>query len=125
MNPKQITSMGWRMAEVYGEVTDRILVNMARHFKFIAEGEEPSGAWDYQVRKLAELGQVTRETEDIILQSLDGADDHLRYILEKAIFDSLEGVDKTLKEAAENGLLRESAIPNLAPNQMQAFQAYY
>ena len=63
MNPRIIEEMGWRMGEVYAAVTDRILINLARHFPYIAEGAKPGGAWDYQVRKLAELGQVTRETE--------------------------------------------------------------
>lgn len=127
MNPRLIEEMGWRMAEVYGAVTDRLLINIARHFKPIAEGAAPSGSWDYEVKKLAELGQVTRESEVIILQGLEGADQALADVLEEAIRDGLKGVDKTLKAAAEKGLLLGQGFlpPEMSINQMQAFQAYY
>jgi hypothetical protein len=127
MNPRLIEEMGWRMAEVYGAVTDRLLINLARHFKPIAEGTAPSGSWDYEVKKLAELGQVTRESEVIILQGLEGADQALADVLEEAIRDGLKGVDKTLKAAAEKGLLLGQGFlpPEMSINQMQAFQAYY
>ena len=127
MNPKLIDEMGWRMAEVYAAVTDRLLVNLARHFKFIAEGAKPGGAWDYMVKKLAEMGQVTRESEAIILETLKDADAALQVSLEEAIKDGLKGVDKPLKEAANKGLLMGEGFipPEIAPRQMQAFQAYY
>jgi hypothetical protein len=127
MNPKLIEEMSWRMAEVYGAVTDRLLINIARHFKFIADGATPSGSFDYMVKKLAEMGQVTRESEAIILQSLGGADEALQGVLEAAIRDGLKGVDKQLKKAAEKGLLLGEGFlpPELSINQMQAFTAYY
>lgn len=127
MNPRFIEEMGWRMGEVYAAVTDRILINLARHFPFIASGGIPGGAWDYQVRKLAELGQVTRETEAIILQSMEGGDAALAELLEEVIRDSLKKVDKPLRQAAEKGLLLGEGFlpPEVAPNQMQAFRAYY
>lgn len=127
MNPKLIDEVGWRMAEVYAAVTDRLLVNLARHFKFIAEGAKPGGAWDYMVKKLAEMGQVTRESEAIILETLKDADAALQVSLEEAIKDGLKGVDKPLKEAANKGLLMGEGFipPEIAPRQMQAFQAYY
>lgn len=127
MNPRFIEEMGWRMGEVYAAVTDRILINLARHFPFIASGGIPGGAWDYQVRKLAELGQVTRETEAIILQSMEGGDAALAEILEEVIRDSLKKVDKPLRQAAEKGLLLGEGFlpPEVAPNQMQAFKAFY
>lgn len=118
--------MGWRMGEVYAAVTDRILVNLARHFPFVKEGKH-LGSWDYQARMLAEMGQVSRETEAIIIESLQGGDQALHEVLEETIRKSLKTVDKPLKEAAERGLLlgRGFIPPNIAPNQMQAFQAFY
>ena len=85
MNPRFIEEMGWRMGEVYAAVTDRILINLARHFSYISAGAIPSGGWDYQIRKLAELGQVTRETEAIILESMKGGDAALAELLEETI----------------------------------------
>ena len=45
------------MAEVYGAVTDRILVNLAKYFPYIKEGGT-SGSFNYQARMLAQMGQV-------------------------------------------------------------------
>ena len=127
MNPRLIDEMSWRMAEVYGAVTDRILVNLARHFKRIAEGGEIPGSWDYQIRKLAEMGQVNKETEAIILASLEDADGVLRELLEESIRIGLQGVDKPLRQAAERGLLNGQGFipPELAPSQTRAFTAFY
>ena len=80
------------MAEVYGAVTDRILINLARYFPYVKPGEELPGAFEYQARMLAKMGQVNRDTADIIMQSLDGADAALRGALETAILDALKAV---------------------------------
>ena len=127
MNPRFIEDMGWRMGEVYAAVTDRILINLARHFPYIAEGMTPGGAWDYQIRKLAELGQVTRETKAIILQSMKGADAALAELLEETIRESIKKVEPDLRKAAEKGLLfgRGFLPPETAPAMTQAFKAYY
>ena len=127
MNPRWIEEMSWRMGEVYGAVVDRILINLARHFPYIAEGMTPGGSWDYQIRKLAELGQVTRETEAIILESMKGADAALADLLEETIRESIKKVDPELRKAAEKGLLLGQGFlpPETAPNMTQAFKAFY
>ena len=119
--------MSWRMGEVYAAVTDRILINLARHFPVIAEGATPGGSWDYQIKKLAELGQVTRETEAIILESMKGADAALADLLEETIRESIKKVEPDLKKAAEKGLLLGEGFlpPETAPNMTQTFKAFY
>lgn len=127
MNPRLIEQMGWRMGEVYAAVTDQILINLARHFKVIKEGAYPGGAWQYQIEKLAEMGQVNRETEQIILTMLGEADPALQMILEETIRDSLKTVEKPLRTAAEKGLLLGPGFlpPEISPNQTRAFKAFY
>lgn len=127
MIPTFIDEMSWRMGEVYAAVVDRLLINLARHFKYIKDGAEIGGAWSYQVRKLAEMGQVTRESEQIILNMLGDADAALQTILEESVREGLKGVEKPLRQASEKGLLVGQGIipPEIAPNQMQAFRAYY
>lgn len=126
MNAREIEEMSWRMAEVYEAVVNRILINMARHFQFIDAGEVPSGTWLYQTKKLAEMGQVTRETERIILDMLGDADGVLKALLEESIANGLKDAEPALRKAAEAGLLNGGAVPPvLDPKQMQAFQAFY
>lgn len=126
MNPRFIEKMSWRMGEVYAAVTDQLLINLARHFKYI-KGDKMPGAWQYQVQKLAEMGQVTRESEAIILSMLGDADGVLQELLEASIRNGLKDAEKPLKQAAERGLTLGQGFlpPEVDPRQMQAFRAYY
>jgi hypothetical protein len=125
MRPAFLDEMSWSMAEVYGAVTDRILINLARYFPYVKPGEELPGAFEYQARMLAKMGQVNRDTADIIMKSLDGADAALRGALETAIMDALKNEEPKLRKAAEQGLLGSFIPPEVAPGQMQAFKSYY
>ena len=127
MNPRWIEEMSWRMGEVYGAVVDRILINLARHFPYIAQGLKPGGSWEYQIQKLAEMGQITRETEAIILESMKGADAALADLLEETIRESIKNVEPELRKASEKGLLLGEGFlpPETAPKMTQAFKAYY
>lgn len=125
MRPSFLDNMSYEMAEVYGAVTDRILINLARYFPYVKPGEELPGAFEYQARMLAQMGQVNRETADIIMKSLDGADAALRGALETAIMDALKNEEPKLRKAAEQGLLGSNIPPEVTPGQMQAFKSYY
>lgn len=125
MNRRVIDGMSWRMAEVYAACVDRILINLARHFKLISHGAPIPGSWDYQIKKLAEMDAVTRESEAIILDMLGDADYTLQGLLEESIREGLKGAEPALKKAAEKGLtLGEGFLPP-NPRSMQAFKAYY
>lgn len=127
MRPSFLDDMSWAMAEVYGAVTDRILVNLARYFPYRNNSPMDRDLFDYQARMLAQMGQVNRETAEIIAQSLGGADEALRQALEAAIIEALKGEESALRRAAKKGLLRGGGMlpPEVTPNQMQAFRAYY
>lgn len=127
MNPKLIEDMGWRMSEVYAAIVDRILINLARHFQRIKPGQKVPGAFEYQVKRLAEMGQVTRETEEIILKSLGSADEALQDMLEEAIRDGLQDAEPGLIQVAKKRLSMGQGFlpPEVHPKQTQAFQAYY
>ena len=127
MRPSFLDNMSWAMAEVYGAVTDRILINLAHYFPYIKDSDEVSGSFAYQARMLAQMGQVNRETVDIITKSLGGADEALRQALETAIMEALKPEEPKLQKAAKQGLLNGSGFipPEVSPGQMQAFKSYY
>jgi hypothetical protein len=127
MRPSVLNDMSWRMAEVYAAVTDRLLINMARYFPYIKNDGEISGSFEYQTRLLAKMGQVNRESAQIIRDSLQGADEALKQSLETAILEALKNEEPQLRKAAEKGLLNGSGYmpPELDAGTMQAFQAYY
>lgn len=124
MNPAAIDDMSWAMAEVYGAVTDQILINLANHFKYVQAKGEITGSFEYQAKMLAQMGQVRQETIFIIQEHLGDADDALAGALQEAILLALKDEEPKLRKAAEKGLLR-GGVPELSPNQLQAFRAYY
>ena len=125
MRPAFLDNLSYEMAEVYGAVTDRILINLARHFKYMREGVETPGSFQYQARMLAQVGQVRAETVWVLQEMLGDADDALKNVLETAIMEALKDEEPKLRKAAQAGLLGQAGIPEVTPNQMQAFQAYY
>lgn len=124
-NPDFLDVLGDEMGRVYEACHDRLLINLARHFKYLREGEQPGGAFEYQARKLLEMGQLTRESVEIIRGMLDGADAALRDCLEAAIVDALEDVEPQLRKAAETGLLGGGVPPEVSPRTSAAFRYYY
>jgi hypothetical protein len=126
VNPAFLDNMSWEMAEVYGAVTDRILINLAKYFKYYKPGEPvPRSTFEYQARMLAQMGQVSKETMQIIRNGLDGADEALKNTLEQAVIDAVSKAEPELLDAVKKGVLSPAGMPIVAPNQMQAFQRYY
>ena len=125
LKPAFVANMSEAMADVYGAVTDRILINLAKYFPFLKAGVELPGSFDYQARMLAQMGQINKETIDIIMSGLDGADQALRQALEASIIHALEAEEPKLRKAAEKGILQPPSVPEVVPGQMQAFKAYY
>ena len=125
MNPEFLDDMSWSMAEVYGAITDQILINLARHFPFFVADDVPTSAFTYQAAMLAQMGKVNRETARIIKNNLMVADEALNKVLEQSIVDAVRTAEPELWKAAEKGVFLPPQTPVVAPNQMRAFQLYY
>ena len=119
-----LNTLGEAMGDVYSACHDRLLVNLARHFMFLLPGEAPGGSFQYQARKLAEMGQVTRESVEIIRGMLGNVDAELADSLEQAIVDALDEIEPALKKAVEAGALPE-APGAVSPRATAAFERYY
>ena len=120
-----LEGMSWQIAEMYFEATDAILVNLAKYFPLIHKGGEIKEAFDYQAQMLARMGQVTRETVDIMMEYLGGEDAALRAMLEGAIMDALKDEEPKLKRAAQMGLLKTPDIATVDPDTMQTYRMLY
>ena len=127
MHPAFLDNMSWEMAEVYGAITDQILINLARYFPFYDAGDPlPSSAFAYQAKMLAQMGQVSKETVQIIRNGLADADLALQGVLEQAIIDAVKTAEPELLDGVKKGVITPETIPAvLAPNQMRAFNLYY
>ena len=126
MNPALLDNMSWEMAEVYGAITDQIIINMARLFPYVkVGGKVPESAFAYQSAMLAQMGQVNKQTIQIIRNGLSDADAALSGVLEATIADAIKKAEPELYKGAKKGMLSPPAVPVLSPNQTRAFQLYY
>lgn len=126
MRPAFLDGMSWRMAEVYGAITDQILINLAHYFPYWKPGSPvPKSSFEYQANMLAQMGQVNRDTIRIIARGLSGANETLKQVLEQAIIEAVSKEEPELLTAVKRGILHPAGIPIVAPNQMRAFQLYY
>ena len=107
----ELDRLGEAIGNSYADCVDRLLVNIARHFKYLKPGEEPGGAFQWQAQKLAELGQLNRENVAIIRRLLGDVPTELADGLETAILDALDGIEEPLRKAVEAGLLGGGEIP--------------
>jgi hypothetical protein len=58
MRPAFIDAMSWEMAEVYGAVTDQILINLAHYFPYYDARNFPRSSITYQADMLADDWQI-------------------------------------------------------------------
>lgn len=125
LRPSFIDSMSWEMAEVYGAITDQILVNLARYFPYWKSSNVPKSAFEYQAAMLAQMGQVNKDTIRIIRNGLKGANGALTNVLEQAVIEAVKKAQPELLKGVKQGLLKPAGIPIVDPEQSRAFQLYY
>ena len=126
IRPGFIDDMGWHMAEVYGAVTDQILINLAHYFPYWKPGQRvPASSFEYQATMLAQMGQVNKDTIRIIANGLGGANSALVQVLEQACMEAVRKSQPELLRGVMTGILNPARPPVTAPNQMRAFQLYY
>lgn len=125
MKPAFLDSLSWEIAEVYGAVTDQILINLAKYFPNYDARTFPRSSIRYQAAMLAQMGQVNKETMRIIRRNLVGASPALKKALEQVVIDSVRTSTPELVDAVKKGIFAPPAVPLVAPNQYRAFNLYY
>jgi hypothetical protein len=125
MRPAFLDAMSWEMAEVYGAVTDQILINLAHYFPYYDASNFPRSSITYQADMLAQMGQVNKDTMRIIRRNLSGASPALKKMLEQVVIDSVQAVNPELAEAVKKGIFMPPQTPVVSPNQYRAFHLYY
>lgn len=124
LNIREMERFARPLVEVYAHVTDVLLVNIARHFNVKATGN--TGTFEWQVQKLAELGQVTEENRNIIAELTGANSGLLREALTQSMLAALDDVEPELKEAAKRGLLSApDTEARMSPGALNVLQSYY
>ena len=133
----RLNTMSEAIANVYQAISERVIVNMARFFRHLKSDEAPGGAFEYQAQKLAELGRLNRETMDIIRTMSGKAGEAVEKHLETIVRDSIEPLEKPLREAVEKRIFKlppayghppqgggPAPPAELSPRMTRAFEMY-
>lgn len=90
--------------DIYADIVDRLVENIARHLK---EGDAKRTA-DWEVRKLQELGMLTKENAQIINEALKSIPEEMRNALEETRRIALDNIEQRINKAIAEGKLQEA-----------------
>ena len=101
LTPQKIQDLSDPIESIYIAMTNELLVNIGRHIT--SPTWTHTAAWEIQ--KLSELGQLTRENAEIINGWIAQIPDEIRDTMEETRRIALEGVESQLAKAAEEGYI--------------------
>ena len=122
LTPNEILKLSEPVEQVYSNIVDALLINMGKHFN---SGHSLSTE-QWEIRKLAELGQLNKESIEIIA-SLTGQNKELiTAALENAVYMATKDIEPELKKAVQKGAVQNAAADNVIASQsiVQALNAY-
>ena len=122
LTPNEILKLSEPVEQVYSNIVDALLINMGKHFN---SGHSLSTE-QWEIRKLAELGQLNKESIEIIA-SLTGQNKELiTAALENAVYMATKDLEPELKKAVQKGAIQNAAADNVIASQsiVQALNAY-
>lgn len=91
--------------EIYLEIIDRLIINIAKH---LGTGKAFRTA-SWEVMKLEELGQLTAENAKIINAAVKKVPNEIRTALDDASRLSLESIESAIQKAIEEGRIEKAA----------------
>lgn len=122
LTPNEILKLSEPVEQVYSNIVDALLINTGKHFN---SGHSLSTE-QWEIRKLAELGQLNKESIEIIA-SLTGQNKELiTAALENAVYMATKDIEPELKKAVQKGAIQNAAADNVIASQsiVQALNAY-
>ena len=108
LTPADFVKLSEPIEQVYSNIVDSLLINMARHFT----SGKALATQQWEIKKLAELNQLSKESVEIIAALSAQAPDMVAFALETAVLQGTADVEEELKEAVKNGALKAAAEEN-------------
>ncbi len=122
LTPEEILRLSEPIEKVYSDTVDALLVNMAKHFN---SGHSLS-TQEWEIRKLAELGQLNRESAEIIARLTGQNPELVLAALENAVYAATRDTEPELKRAVQDGHIAPPDADNVIASKSisQALKAY-
>nr|DAN17911.1 MAG TPA: minor capsid protein [Caudoviricetes sp.] len=107
INAKPIQPKEWSrpLTKLYEEITDEILVNIAKRFNV---ADDTGSAVEWQFKKLAQMGKLTNETIRLIAKKTGQTPELIEQALMGAGLEAIKDMEPALKESVKKGLLEEA-----------------
>lgn len=102
LTPNDILKLSEPVELVYQQIVDALLLNIARHFN---TGKALS-TQEWQMKKLAELGQLNKESLAIIADMTGQIPELIQIALESAALEATKDVEPELQKAVKKGVIK-------------------
>ena len=121
ITPQQILTLSEPVEQIYSNVVDALLVNLAKHLK----SGKALATEQWELQKLSELGQLTQESVEIIANLTGLAPEEIQKAIENAALWATEDVEQALQEGVEKGAVTAPPSQGVLASEsvMQALQA--
>ena len=121
ITPQKILTLSEPVEQIYSNVVDALLVNLAKHLK----SGKALATEQWELQKLSELGQLTQESVEIIANLTGLAPEEIQKAIENAALWATEDVEQALQEGAEKGAVTAPPSQGVLASEsvMQALRA--
>lgn len=109
LTPEAIVEISDPIAQVYNNVVDALLINLAKHFS----SGKALASQQWELSKLSELGQLNKESIEIIAGLTGQVPSMVTAAFEKVVLETTKDVEPQLKEAVAKGALKAAAADNV------------
>lgn len=124
MTPQRIADISEPIEQLYGDLTDELLINIAKHLS------KSTATWSalHEIETLQEMGQLTEENIKIINGYVKRMPKEIKDAMNESRLEALGEIEKKLADAAADGYLTQpvtdgtvevtQALSNQAANQL-------
>lgn len=99
LTPEEILRISEPVEQIYSNVVDALLVNLAKHLK----GGQSLSTEQWEIQKLSELGKLSEESIEIISQLTGMTPEQVQQAIESAALIATDDVEKALKAGEKAG----------------------
>ncbi|MFQ7281116.1 MAG: phage minor capsid protein, partial [Christensenellales bacterium] len=99
LTPEEILRISEPVEQIYSNVVDALLVNLAKHLK----GGQALSTEQWEIQKLSELGKLSEESIEIISQLTGMTQEQVKQAIESAALIATDDVEKALKAGEKAG----------------------
>ena len=103
MTPQRIADISEPIEQLYGDLTDELLINIAKHLS------KATATWSalHEIETLQEMGQLTEENIKIINDYVKRMPQEIKDAMNESRLEALGEIEKKLADAAADGYLTQ------------------